>query len=64
MAENYNMMDWSEKYKSPMVESYQPKEREFAGSEGKTLNYIERRDRIQGEAASKIKNQAYKGRYD
>jgi len=48
----------------PMVESYQPKEREFAGMEGKTLNYVERRDKIQGEAAAMVRKQAYKGRYD
>ena len=48
----------------PEVKSYQPSEREFAGMEGKTLNYVERRDKIQSEAASKIKSQAYKGRYD
>jgi hypothetical protein len=62
---DYNSMDWSEKHKSPVVESYQPSEKEFSGmQEGKTLNYIERRDRIQSEAASLVKKQTYKGRYD
>lgn len=62
-SENYSMMDWSEKHKSPMVESYQPKEREFAGEQNQTLNYVERRDRIQTQEASMIRNHEYKGRY-
>jgi len=51
--------------KDMKTESYQPSEREFAGKqEGKTLQYVEKRDRIQSEAASKVRQQAYKGRYD
>ena len=46
-------------------ESYQPQEREFAGMEpGKTTDYIGRRDRIQGEAASMVRKQNYRGRYE
>lgn len=48
----------------PVVESYQPKESEFAGMEGKTLNYVERRDRLQSSEAGKVRSQEYKGRYD
>lgn len=65
MKNGYNMKDWSEAYKAPMKESYQPSEKEYAGmQEGKTLQYIEKRDRIQAEAASMVKKQSYKGRYD
>ena len=47
------------------VESYQPSEREFAGMhENKTDDYIGRRDRIQNEAASMVRKQNYRGRYE
>ena len=50
---------------SPKVKDYQPKIGEYAGVQaGKTTEYISRRDAIQGRAASKVKSQAYKGRYD
>lgn len=43
---------------------YQPGEKEFAGSMmGKTNEYMSRTDATMTKAASKIKGQAYKGRY-
>lgn len=49
----------------PMVESYQPSEREYAGMQpGKTVEYIERRDRIQSSEAGKVREMNYKGRYE
>jgi hypothetical protein len=59
-----NMMDWSEHYKSPMVENYHHKEKEFAGMEGKTLQYMDRKKELQSKEASKVRSQEYKGRYD
>lgn len=59
----YNMKDWSQS-KDFKVESYQPSEREFAGMQGDTLDYINRRDRTQTEMANKVKAQKYPGRYD
>jgi len=50
---------------SPKVQDYQPKMGEYAGmQEGKTTQYIPKRDRIQVKAASQVKGQAFKGRYD
>lgn len=44
---------------------YQPGEKEFAGSMmGKTNQYMERTEKTMDKAASKIKGQAYKGRYN
>lgn len=56
--------DWSAKYKMPMTDNYQPKDSEFAGMQGKPLNYIQRRDKIQSAQASKIRSQRFPGRYD
>ena len=61
-----------EKYKgnkdgdmSVHVKDYQPTEKEFAGSMmGKANEYMERTEKTMDKAASKIKGQAYKGRYD
>ena len=64
MKEN-GMMDWSEKYKAPMTEDYQPSEREFAGEQmGKTVDYISRRDREQTDLARSVEKQNYRGRYE
>ncbi|HEY3527485.1 MAG TPA: hypothetical protein VGK47_14915 [Nitrososphaeraceae archaeon] len=50
---------------SPKVQDYQPKMNEFvAGQEGKTTQYISRRDRLQTHEANKVRSQPYKGRYD
>lgn len=50
---------------APKVKDYQPKASEFADKQmDKTTEYISRRDRIQGEAANKVRKQSYKGRYD
>lgn len=50
---------------SVKVKDYQPGEKQFAGSMmGTTNNYIERTDRHMDKAASKVKGQAYKGRYN
>ena len=47
-----------------MKKDYQPGEKQFAGAMmGKTNQYMERTDAIMNKAASKIKSQAYKGRY-
>ena len=44
---------------------YQPGEKEFAGKmSGKANEYMERKNKEMSKAASKIKGQAWKGRYD
>ncbi len=44
---------------------YQPGEKEFAGKMmGKANEYMSRKDKEMSKAASKIKGQAWKGRYD
>lgn len=49
----------------PHVKDYQPKMNEYSQKDmNKTLDYIEKRDRIQSKQASQIKSQDYKGRYD
>jgi len=49
---------------SVKVKDYQPGQKEFAGSMmGKTNDYMARTERTMDKAASKIKSQAYKGRY-
>lgn len=60
----YSMKDWSESYKSPMTKDYQPSEKEFAGMQGNTLSYMERKERMQEKEASKIRSQKYHGRYE
>lgn len=60
MYQGNKMVDMSVETKD-----YQPKVKEYAGmQEGKTTQYIERRDRIQSSEAGKVKGQSYKGRYD
>ena len=59
----YGMKDWSQK-DDFMTKDYQPKMSEFAGMEGNTLNYIERRDRTQTKMANKVREQKYHGRYE
>jgi len=50
---------------SVKVKDYQPGEKQFAGSMmGKTNDYMGRTDYQMDKAASKIKGQAYKGRYN
>ena len=47
------------------VKDYQPSMKEFAGEmPGKTTQYIERTEKNMNKDAGRIKNQAYKGRYD
>lgn len=49
---------------SVKVKDYQPGTNQFAGAMmGKTNDYMARTDKIQVKAASKIKAQAFKGRY-
>ncbi len=44
--------------------SYQPGEKQFAGAMmGKTNEYMSRTDATMNKASSKIKGQAFKGRY-
>lgn len=50
---------------SVKVKDYQPGQKQFAGSMmGKTNEYMSRTDATMNKAASKIKSQAYKGRYN
>lgn len=65
MYDMYSKMDWSETYKEPMTSDYQPKNSEFVNTQfGKTLDYIPKRDSIQTRAASQVRSQEYKGRYE
>lgn len=49
---------------SVQKKDYQPGEKQFAGAMmGKTNDYMGRTDATMNKAASKIKGQAYKGRY-
>lgn len=49
---------------SPHVESYQKPENDFAERGfSKTLEYIERQDKHQGQMASGLNKQSYNGRY-
>jgi len=49
---------------SPTVEDYQRPASDFSQAQfGKTLEYIERQDKRQGEMAHDIKKQGYQGRY-
>lgn len=50
---------------SVKVKDYQPSMKEFAGEmPGKTTEYIARTEKRMNKDASRIKSQAYKGRYD
>lgn len=62
MSSYREIKDWS-KTDRPMEKDYQPSTKEFAGMEGDTLNYIERRDRTQNKEASQVRSQEYRGRY-
>ena len=56
-------MDKGDMHK-PVVENYQPSDREFAGQQsGGTTDYIANRDRIQDKMASQVRKQEYHGRY-
>jgi hypothetical protein len=47
------------------VKDYQPSVQEFAGKQmGKANDYMERTEKTMDKAASKIKKQAYVGRYE
>jgi hypothetical protein len=60
----YDRMGYEQGNMSPHVEDYQKPMKDFAESQfSKTLNYVERQDRIQAKEASGIKKQGYKGRY-
>jgi len=49
---------------SPHVEDYQKPEKDFSQRGfSKTLEYVERQDKHQGEMAKDINKQAYNGRY-
>lgn len=53
------------KYDEKMSKDWQPGKDEFAGEMvGKANEYVERKERLQKQEASKIRKQAYKGRYD
>jgi hypothetical protein len=49
---------------SPRIKEWQKPESDFS-QEGfsKTLNYVERQDKFQGQEAKAVENQAYHGRY-
>ena len=50
---------------SVKVKDYQPKTAQFAGKANEKANmYMERTDKAMNKQASKVKGQAYKGRYD
>lgn len=54
-----------EGYKGMSNKDYQPGEAQFAGKMmGKANDYMARNDKTVVKEASKIKSQAYKGRYD
>lgn len=64
MAENMSKKGYTQGDMSPKVEDYQKPMSSFSQEQfGKTLNYVERQDKIQGQLASGIKRQSYKGRY-
>ena len=58
--------DWEGKAKCPAYkEDYQPSNKEFAGmQEGKTTEYIARRNKTQDKMAMKVRGQNYHGRYE
>ena len=57
--------DWNGKGTNPAyTEDYQAPEAQYAGMEGNTLSYIERRNKTQVNMASKVRDQKYKGRYE
>ena len=50
---------------SVQVKDYQPSSKEFAGvMPGKTTDYISRTEKDMNKDAGRIRNQAYKGRYE
>lgn len=54
-----------EGYSGMSNKDYQPSAKQFAGKQMGTANkYMERTDRNMDKEASKVKSQAYKGRYD
>ena len=54
-----------EGYSGMSNKDYQPGEKQFAGKLMGTANkYMERTDRRMDKEASKLRSQAYKGRYD
>lgn len=61
-------MDKKKGFKVPkekMEKDYQPSMKQFAGEMmGTANNYMERTDRQMDKEGSKLKSQAYKGRYD
>ena len=60
MKEGYKQGDMK-----PVVKDYQRSERSFPERDfGKTTEYIARQDRMQDKNAMKIRNTAYRGRYE
>ena len=54
-----------DKQKGTSNKDYQPSNAQFAGKEmGSTNSYMERTDKNLVKEASKVKSQAYKGRYE
>ena len=50
---------------SPVVDNFQPESSAyFMKDANKTTEYIERRNKIEGKQAGKVRSMEYKGRYD
>lgn len=50
---------------APVVDDFQPQSSAyFMKDPNKTTEYIERRDKIEGKQAGKVRSMEYKGRYD
>lgn len=59
------MKEYEENKSGAMNKDYQPSKKEFAGEMmGKTTSYIERTEKRMVKDASRVRSQAYKGRYD
>ena len=64
MSKGMSKAGYSQGDMKPMVKDYQKPAKDFSQSGfSKTLDYIERQDRMQGQMAKDITKQAYKGRY-
>jgi hypothetical protein len=64
MKEKMNYAGKNQGDMSPKVTDYQAPASNYSQMDAnKTTQYIERQDKIQGKQASKIKGQAYQGRY-
>lgn len=64
MKEKMSKAGYTQGDMSPRVEEYQKPEGDFAERGfSKTLEYIERQDRMQGGMAKDLNKQSYQGRY-